>query len=310
MLSPQIKAAMCDTVELFARENRAFSGYDVTIETRDREKIKLFHRDVRDMVHQITAISNILSRGYERTLTDMWECQSCGFKFVTEEGCCPDDCPSCEQETDFDKKGNLLIYHPHGFDVSKYEIRVTMALPNGPMTVQSVTNAVRDMRKMARPEKGEAKPVVSKPALSRIEQAAIDLGIQNPPGQDFWGKLEKKTEAPSTNSVIDRLKQAAKEITVPSLALDYRNRLVISADMLQHIGLGPSDDCFIIPDINANTVRIESCKPEGEVVCIQKIEHDGTIKIPARTLKMAGLSQTNFGIKATDNGLVEIKGVD
>ena len=41
------------TVEQFISDKRAFTGYDITIETRQRENIKLRHKDCRGAVHEI-----------------------------------------------------------------------------------------------------------------------------------------------------------------------------------------------------------------------------------------------------------------
>lgn len=60
------------TVEQFIQEKRLFTGYDVTIETREREKIKLHHGEVRGDIHELPALKDEFEFGnYERHRIDM-----------------------------------------------------------------------------------------------------------------------------------------------------------------------------------------------------------------------------------------------
>ena len=55
------------TVEQFVGEGRMFTGYDVTLETREREKIKLRHSEVRGDIHDLPALKDEFEFGdYER----------------------------------------------------------------------------------------------------------------------------------------------------------------------------------------------------------------------------------------------------
>lgn len=55
------------TVEQFVSEGRMFTGYDVTLETRERENIKLRHSEVRGDIHDLPALKDEFEFGdYER----------------------------------------------------------------------------------------------------------------------------------------------------------------------------------------------------------------------------------------------------
>lgn len=55
------------TVEQFLEEGRMFTGYDVTIETRERESINLRHRDCRGDIHEIEELEEAIDFGYENS---------------------------------------------------------------------------------------------------------------------------------------------------------------------------------------------------------------------------------------------------
>jgi len=60
------------TVEQFISEGRLFTGYDVTLETREREKIKLRHSEVRGDIHTLSSLKDEFEFGnYERHEVDM-----------------------------------------------------------------------------------------------------------------------------------------------------------------------------------------------------------------------------------------------
>ncbi len=55
------------TVEQFVSEGRMFTGYDVTLETRERDGIKLRHSEVRGDIHDLPALKDEFEFGdYER----------------------------------------------------------------------------------------------------------------------------------------------------------------------------------------------------------------------------------------------------
>ena len=55
------------TVKQFLEEGRMFTGYDVTIETREREGINLRHRDCRADIHEIEDLEEAIDFGYENS---------------------------------------------------------------------------------------------------------------------------------------------------------------------------------------------------------------------------------------------------
>lgn len=61
-----------NTIKQFTDEGRMFTGYDVTLETRDRENIKLRHSDVREEIHDLSVLRDETEFGdYTRTERDM-----------------------------------------------------------------------------------------------------------------------------------------------------------------------------------------------------------------------------------------------
>jgi bifunctional DNA-binding transcriptional regulator/antitoxin component of YhaV-PrlF toxin-antitoxin module len=55
------------TVKQFLDQGRMFSGYDVTIETRNREKLKLRHQEVRGDIHGIDILRDAIEYGYDNS---------------------------------------------------------------------------------------------------------------------------------------------------------------------------------------------------------------------------------------------------
>lgn len=56
---------MAKTVKQFLDEGRMFTGYDVTIETRTRERMHLRHQDVREDVHEIEELLDAVEFGHD-----------------------------------------------------------------------------------------------------------------------------------------------------------------------------------------------------------------------------------------------------
>lgn len=73
--SPDTMKMLEKTVTQFLEEGRMFTGYDVTIVTREREKIKLEHKTVRGDIHEIEALVDALDYGYDNSKgeTSKWE---------------------------------------------------------------------------------------------------------------------------------------------------------------------------------------------------------------------------------------------
>jgi hypothetical protein len=63
-VSQQILDLMEKTVRQFLDEGRMFTAYDVTIETRNREKIKLLHSETKGAVHEVPALVDAIEYGY------------------------------------------------------------------------------------------------------------------------------------------------------------------------------------------------------------------------------------------------------
>lgn len=54
-----------NTVRQFLDEGRMFTGYDVTLETRDREKMQLRHENCRGAIHEMSFLSDAVDFGHD-----------------------------------------------------------------------------------------------------------------------------------------------------------------------------------------------------------------------------------------------------
>ncbi len=68
------KEQLAITVRNFLEQGRAFTAYDVTIETRNRMKFGLHHNDARDDIHQLTLLNDALAFGWTNSngFTQNW----------------------------------------------------------------------------------------------------------------------------------------------------------------------------------------------------------------------------------------------
>ncbi len=59
-----VETALTKTIQQFLEEGRMFTGYDVTIETRTREKIKLHHNEVKAEIHNLVVLTDAVEFGF------------------------------------------------------------------------------------------------------------------------------------------------------------------------------------------------------------------------------------------------------
>jgi hypothetical protein len=99
------------TVKQFLEEGRMFTAYDVTIETRTREKMMLRHSDVSGACHEIEALVDAMDFGYQNSKGQQakW------------------------QRTSRDIPGGrgawAWIYHPTNLDANSYQFRNNQQQP-------------------------------------------------------------------------------------------------------------------------------------------------------------------------------------
>ena len=286
MITAALQEQLEATIKQFVEDKAAFSAYDVTVVTREREKMMLRHFPIRDDIHRLPVIIGILQQGYERTLCNMWKC-SCGHAFLLEDGDDQGLCPACDEE-DASKQGQVILYHPSGYDIDEYQLR-SGATPNGPKQQERPTT--RTM-----PDKITPVPdgLLGASARDFMKDRLHKEGVVIPP----------IPKGDTINTVINRLTPSGPAFKSPpsqEVELDYRNRLEVPSDFLTAIGIGSSEDCYVIPDPNANEVIITknaNMDAHGCAVCTQKSEHGGNVRLPSRFLTMAGLSEKKFQIEA------------
>lgn len=61
---PNIESKLEETALKFLEQGMAFTAYDVTVETREREKIKLRHSSVQGAIHGFTSLMDALDFGF------------------------------------------------------------------------------------------------------------------------------------------------------------------------------------------------------------------------------------------------------
>jgi len=90
------------TIEQFLEEGKTFSGYDVTIATREREKISLRHEDIRSGIHEIDLLKDAVSFGFDQSNGNT-------IRYRKSQINMPD--------------GPAFVYHPDGIDPKSYQPR-------------------------------------------------------------------------------------------------------------------------------------------------------------------------------------------
>jgi len=130
-VAADVVAKMEQTVRQFLDEGRMFTGYDVTLETRNRENLRLHHGDCRGVVHEMQFLSDAVDFGYDTNG------QTVNWKKI---------------QTVIDGKGWAFVYHPANLDPASYQsgatgITVAAKVPQisvTPSAVVSVTTVVDD----------------------------------------------------------------------------------------------------------------------------------------------------------------------
>ncbi len=116
--SPDVMQKLETTVKQFLDEGRAFTGYDITIETRTREKMQLRHNDVRGDVHEVQALVDAIDFGYD---------SGTGQAVAWQKTLCP-----------IGPQGQgVFVYHPSTFDPKQYQPRQTSGSPAAPVAAGS-----------------------------------------------------------------------------------------------------------------------------------------------------------------------------
>lgn len=124
------------TVRQFLDEGRMFTAYDVTIETRDRESVKMRHSDVRGACHEIQILSDACDFGYND----------------------PSGTSVNWKRSRVDMPGDrwAFVYHPPNLDPNEYKFRggkpqaatgpqsPAVGTPTQPTTTTATTPSVSD----------------------------------------------------------------------------------------------------------------------------------------------------------------------
>jgi hypothetical protein len=110
-VAPDVMTKLEQTVRQFLDEGRMFTGYDVTLETRERENIKLQHRDCRGAVHEMTFLNDAVEFGFDNSngQTVKWG----------------------KTQVDMGNGGAwAFVYHPENLDPKTYQPRTTSPAQN------------------------------------------------------------------------------------------------------------------------------------------------------------------------------------
>lgn len=158
-VAADVMAKLEQTVRQFLDEGRMFTGYDVTLETRDREKMNLKHRDCRGAVHEMTFLNDAVEFGYDvNGQTVKWG----------------------KTQVDMGNGGAwAFVYHPANLDPKSYTPRASA--PANPQTTSVVLTSTTPVSTSA--------PLVD-------DSTANDSGGENPDGTfspDYRNRLMIKT---------------------------------------------------------------------------------------------------------------------
>lgn len=127
---PQQMDMLEKTVRQFLDEGRMFTAYDVTIETRDRESVKMRHKDVRGACHEIQILSDACDFGYNDLSSNNvdWD----------------------RSRVDMLSGQWAFVYHPSNLDPNDYTPRdgkpqaAAVGTPTQPTTTTATTPSVSD----------------------------------------------------------------------------------------------------------------------------------------------------------------------
>lgn len=105
-VAPDIMAKLEQTVRQFLDQGRMFTGYDVTIETRQREDLKLRHNDCRGAVHEMQFLNDAVEFGHDiNGQTVSWG----------------------KTQVNMNGNGWAFVYHPKHIDPQTYQPQTTQA---------------------------------------------------------------------------------------------------------------------------------------------------------------------------------------
>lgn len=119
---PADQMAMLEkTVREFLDQGRMFTGYDVTIETRDREKVRMRHQDMRGAVHEIQCLRDAMDFGWD----DPASGQSVQW---------------ARTQVSMPNNQWAFVYHPSNVDPNGYQPRQTSQPLSASQSVAAVTS--------------------------------------------------------------------------------------------------------------------------------------------------------------------------
>lgn len=97
-LDPNVEPLFVKTINEFVEQGRAFTGYDLTLRTREREGIRIRHQDCRQGIHEMQTIIDLVE-------FDDWH----------------------KELHDLGNGQQALLYYPNGYDTSTYQPVTTQA---------------------------------------------------------------------------------------------------------------------------------------------------------------------------------------
>ena len=155
--SPQVMDMLDKTVQQFLSEGRAFTGYDVTIETRTREKIQLRHNDVRGDIHEVASLKDAIDFGYDNGQgVQTWQ----------------------KTQVPHPQNGQwVFLYHPSSFDPKTFQFRGAQAAPT-----QAAATAAKAANPTAAASASGAAAAVASGVPSVQNDGASDSGGQSADG--------------------------------------------------------------------------------------------------------------------------------
>ena len=272
-LNPNQLEQLEETVAQFLAEGKAFTGYDVTLETRRREQIMLRHRDARAEIHEIESLSDAVDFGYE---ADSGETVEWSKTTLNE--------PNSGQQ--------VFVYHPSNVDANGY------VFGNG---AQVIDNQVVSVVTTPSSNDGPQGRTCGSTTPSKPPQSVA--GVLNSNSNPVSGPAVCDFGSSVSNDFVS---DGGGKNQDGTFSTDIRNRLLIRSEYVNQLGLSPSSPVYILADRTSNDLRLYSSMPSSGGGDSVLVDRKGYLYLSQRILKSADLQvNENFTVEfdSTDNSV-------
>lgn len=285
MCDDKTKEMLDQTVQAFIAEGKAFTGYDVTLATRDREKIMLRHRDVRGDIHSLPSLVDEVELG-DYSHSDI-------------------DAPG---------GGVVILYHPCDYDITEYKFKdsdmqagTNRQSPMLPAHKEGGDEDAKSEGGSSYVSVGQIPQFVRKPVAEKVETPKpVELPKPISADLDLAAALASTSVALPTvslPSIAAPITPAAPVATgAAAYSLDMRGRLLLPFVRLMSLGLKTGSDVHLLPKPDEQRILVSTTPFDDPLENKLSLEREG-IFISAKLLRIAGLDQgANFKVETVKQG--------